>query len=81
MKFEDEVESALAQPSSLLVMRELAARLLSQGHPRDDVLQRFDAARLRLREQGRPGDEDVVTDVMDFIVGWCSPHMRLPSGS
>jgi hypothetical protein len=34
-----------------------------------------------LREAGREKDEDAVMDVMDFLVGWCSPHMRLSTDS
>lgn len=32
---------------------------------------------LHLRGSEREADEDKVTDVMDFIVGWCSPHQCL----
>jgi hypothetical protein len=32
-----------------------------------------------LRQAGREADEDMVMDVMDFLMGWCSPHMKLPS--
>jgi hypothetical protein len=31
-----------------------------------------------LRQADREADEDAITDVMDFLVGWCSPHMKLP---
>ena len=33
-----------------------------------------------MREANRETDEDVVLEVMDFLTGWCSPHMRLPAG-
>jgi hypothetical protein len=34
--------------------------------------------RYLLRQLGRETEEDPVMDVMDFLVGWCSPHMKLP---
>jgi hypothetical protein len=38
----------------------------------------FEKARQFLREADREKDEDAVMDVMDFLLGWCSPHMQLP---
>ncbi|HVA47411.1 MAG TPA: hypothetical protein VNH11_13660 [Pirellulales bacterium] len=47
------------------------------GQQRDSILGFFDKNRQALREAGRDSDEDVVLEVMDFLVGWCSPHMSL----
>ncbi|MEP6924570.1 MAG: hypothetical protein ABI954_08900 [Pyrinomonadaceae bacterium] len=41
----------------------------------------FEDFRNLLRESNREADEDKIMDVMDYIVGWCSPHMKLfPEG-
>jgi hypothetical protein len=35
-------------------------------------------ARQQLRQAASEAEEDTVMDVMDFLVGWCNPHMKLP---
>jgi hypothetical protein len=30
-----------------------------------------------LRVQGKEREEDLLLEVMDFIEGWCSPHMKI----
>jgi len=37
----------------------------------------FEQTRRQLREAGRDREEEVVLEIMDFLVGWCSPHMNL----
>jgi hypothetical protein len=44
---------------------------------RDVVLGELEALRGELRQAGREDAEDVVLEVMDFVAGWCSPHVRL----
>jgi hypothetical protein len=40
-------------------------------------LEGLEELRFELREEGREDAEDTVLDVMDFITGWSSPHMRI----
>jgi hypothetical protein len=35
------------------------------------------ALRGHLRDAGRDADEDMVLEVMDFLAGWSSPHMKI----
>jgi hypothetical protein len=79
MTFDESLERALRSPAPVLELRALAQRLLSEGQQQTALLDRFEAARADLRRAGRDADEDAVLDVMDFLVGWCSPHMRLTS--
>jgi hypothetical protein len=51
--------------------------LQAQGQDQAAILDLFEQARHYLREAGRESEEDVVMEVMDFLVGWCSPHMSL----
>jgi hypothetical protein len=74
-------ERALKSQQPVLTLRSLALDLLKQGHDQPTVLAMFEKARQFLREAGREKDEDAVMDVMDFLVGWCSPHMRLSADS
>jgi hypothetical protein len=60
-----------------LFIREHAATVLSSGGDRDEMLRELQSL---CEEFGNAGDiqsEDTVRDVMDFLVGWCSPMQRL----
>lgn len=73
LRFEEALRS-IDRPSAL---RRLAQDLLNEGRSSDNVQSEFESVRQQLRKDGRADDEDAVMDVMDFINGWCSPHMRL----
>jgi hypothetical protein len=79
MPLDPRIEQALAGPDSLNQLQLLVKKLQSEGLSNDSILQLFEQARQHLREQGRQHDEDVVMELMDFLVGWCSPHMKLAS--
>ena len=71
-------EQQLASENPLRELRNSVAHQLHEEHvPRDEVLRRLDTIRRELRAAGREEDEDIVMDVMDFVVGWCSPRQRL----
>jgi hypothetical protein len=72
------IEDALRSSGPVHNLRSLARQLLADGQPREAVLALFERARQQLRQAGRETEEDAVMDVMDFLVGWCSPHMKLP---
>ena len=78
MPMDSRIQEALAGPDSLNQLRLLVKKLQSEGLSNDSILQSFEQARQHLREQGREQDENVVMELMDFLVGWCSPHMKLP---
>ncbi len=58
-------------------LREYARDLLATGYPRQRLYDDFENVRAELRERGQEEQEDAVMDVMDFLVGWCSPGARL----
>ena len=72
------LEQALRSNEPVSELRNLALQLFAEGRPREAVLELFELARQQLRTANRETDEDAVMDVMDFLVGWCSPHMKLP---
>jgi hypothetical protein len=78
MPLEECFDEALRSPDPLERLRSLALRLSSQGQDQAEIIAKFEEARRQLRESSRESDEDVVMDVMDCLVGWCSPHMRVP---
>ena len=72
---EREREALTAAPSRdelVMRLRVLVKEELVAGASRDEVL----AALEELRTHD-PDREDVVLDVMDFVVGWSSPHVTL----
>ncbi len=66
-------ENALAAKALTDLVQEMSADGLSQV----EIYHHFDQFRAFLRSTARETDEDEVTNVMDFIVGWCSLHMKL----
>lgn len=69
--------AALESPQPLLGMREVVERELADDVPRAEVMLQLEQLRIRLQEHGAEAEEDVVLEVMDFLTGWSSPHMRL----
>jgi hypothetical protein len=78
MTFEEMVEKAFQSPNPVSELRSAAMQLFSQGNDKAAVLEKFEKVRQQLRQAGREREEDTLMDVMDFLVGWCSPHMKLP---
>ena len=79
MILDERLEQALRAQEPVKELRSLVTRLYSEGHERAAVLEIFEKARRHLRQAGREADEDAVMEVMDFLVGWCSPHVKLPA--
>ncbi|MCI0691507.1 hypothetical protein L0337_05805 [candidate division KSB1 bacterium] len=70
-------EKALGSPNPVEALRSLVLELSQEGSGKATILEFFEQERQRLRATHREADEDAVMDVMDFLVGWCSPHMKL----
>ena len=77
MALDTALERALRSPDPVNELRSFVNRLFSQGQDKEAVLGLFEKARQELRRANREADEDAVTDVMDFLLGWCSPHVKL----
>jgi hypothetical protein len=58
------------------VERELLETDRASASARQVVYEELEALRAHLRETD-DNREDAVMDVMDFVVGWCSPHARI----
>ena len=66
------LEAAPSHDELAMRLRAVVKEALAEGTPRDEVLGALDDLRADVPEY-----EDVVLDVMDFIVGWSSPHVAL----
>ena len=47
--------------------------LRREGQAKDAILARMQVLRRSVSDE----QEDVLLEVMDFLVGWCSPHARI----
>jgi hypothetical protein len=50
--------------------------LLAQGVDRDELREEPTGFMLDLREAGREQEEELTYEVLQFLVGWCSPFMK-----
>jgi hypothetical protein len=78
MSPEELLEESLKSAKPVLELRSVVLRLNSQGMTKGAILERLERTRKKLRTAGREKEEEAVMDVMDFLAGWCSPHMKLP---
>ena len=78
MSLEERFHAAIRRTDKVGGLRSLAIELFSEGYDGADIVRLFEAFRLDLAKAGRGVEEDAVLDVMDFLEGWCSPHMKLP---
>lgn len=76
--FTDYAEATLrAQADRLAQLRDVFTEKLSEDlDSREEILKDLEEIRIRFREAGHPEIEDVVLEAMDFVAGWCSPHMK-----
>ncbi len=73
-----DLATAESYERALLTLRGYAAALLDTGYPRDELYRDFERARGVLKKRGAPEEaEDTVLDVMDFLTGFSSSHMKL----
>jgi hypothetical protein len=77
MPFDARIQAALSGPEPLEQLRTLVPSLQAQGRDPSAILALFETARQQLREADPQGDEDVLMEAMDCLVGWCSPHISL----
>lgn len=74
----DAYRGALDSKTPLATLRGVVQSELHDRHAdREVILGELEALRGELRRAGRDSAEDVVLEVMDFVAGWCSPHVRL----
>jgi hypothetical protein len=77
MSIDPRALEALKTPTPLEALRQYVRQLQTQGQTDAQILERLEQLRADLREEGRDAEEDVVLEVMDFVAGWCSPHVSL----
>lgn len=70
-----ELALRLVEPTQAL--RGVVVAAIAGGDDRDTQRTFLENYRVHLQSEGRDSDEDVVLDVLDFLTGFASPHMRI----
>ena len=77
MALDKSIDDALRSSEPVARLRTLVRQWMDQGKDKAAILGLFEDVRKELTQAGRERDEDAVLDVMDFVTGWCSPHVKL----
>ena len=77
MTIQEQFAEALCSDRPLEHLSDVIRGLILQGYQQESLAEELEALRSELRTAGREQDEDTVLEVMDFLTGWCSPHMRI----
>jgi hypothetical protein len=74
-----QVENALHSEPDLAGLRELVLAIMAEHRfTTDEMLNVLRQVRAINRAQGNARAEDLTLEVMDLVVGWCSPHVKIP---
>ena len=76
MNFENEIEKGLASEAPFLHLRSFLQELLDSGESKEKVLQSLAEYRKKLLLPNQEKEDDMLLDMMDYVAGWCSPHMK-----
>jgi hypothetical protein len=71
------LEAAFASGEHALRLREMVRELLASGESRDDLRLLLERYRIHLQATDREDVEDAVLDVLDYLTGFTSPHLKL----
>jgi hypothetical protein len=73
-----ELQEAVQTRHPLVSLRDAVKTAMDdRGFSREDVLAMLQELRARYHDEGDAHAEDIVLDTMDFVTGWCSPHMKI----
>ncbi|HEY7426507.1 MAG TPA: hypothetical protein VH682_19895 [Gemmataceae bacterium] len=72
------MEEALHSLNPVDSLRALVLELAAEGCRKARIIELFEEWLAYLQKfPEREADADAVRDVLDFLLGWCSPHMKL----
>ena len=76
---EAQLESALQSDQPLVRLREAVQMVMAEDDLTSaEMLEVLERVRKIHRAKGDTRLEDVTLDAMDFVAGFCSPHMKIP---
>lgn len=71
------LEKALRSDNPFEEIRNLLKTMIAQGYEREKLVQELINFALRLRAENREKDDDLILEMVDFLTGWCSSHMKI----
>jgi hypothetical protein len=74
---QDELAAAACAPDPTTRLTAVVRQRVAQGRDRESISADLEQLRADLRRNGREDAEDAVLEVMDFLTGWSSPHMKI----
>jgi len=78
MEQDTRFEKALRSDNPVDSLRAFVLELSTVGYRKPQIIELFEQRLTLLQaDPEREADADAVRDVLDFLVGWCSPHMKL----
>ena len=72
-----QLETALRMPDPLTALSQVARNMKDAGTSQPEMYAIFNELLQAMQIDGTEQQDDAIRDVMDFIIGWCSPHQRL----
>ncbi|HRE43792.1 MAG TPA: hypothetical protein PKY87_07455, partial [Terricaulis sp.] len=73
----DPIRQAVTAGQSVGAIREQIAEMIASGIEKDLIFTSLTDLRAEFHAVGNEASEDLVLDVMDFLVGWCGPSAHL----
>jgi len=77
LEIDAQFDAALHSPQPLMQLWTMVVALLDQDWTREGLPAQLESFRVTLSVVGRDNDEDAVLEAMDFLVGWCRPHLKV----
>jgi len=71
------LKSGIQSRLDSMVLRDIARSLIDAGMTRESLLGSLEHLRSEFHNAGDSEAEDSTLELMDYVVGWCSPHMRI----
>jgi hypothetical protein len=79
MQVKLQIKNLLSHENSESELREYVALILVEGFPRQALIDQFMELHDEFMKAGpdKEKEDDITLNLLDYLTGWCSPHMRL----
>lgn len=72
-KFKEQLLVQIKAHKDVLVLREFLVTFKNNGMDKESMLENLE----ELREESTSATEDILIDLMDFVVGFCNPQLSI----
>lgn len=74
----EEINRALNSAAPHDTLRSVVLKLVLDGSERSELLKSLGEYRSLQKSVLSEAEDDIILEVMDYLAGWCSPHMKIP---